>query len=439
MIAKIGNRLISSLKPKDKPYQVHDKELRRFILRVQPTGAMTYYCNVDLPNGKRTTKNIGSHTVFKPAQARDEAIKILGDVAKGIDPTASKRGAREKTLKSYIEEEYGPWLKSRQKKGEEEIDAKSEARALATLKMIETSFADFQGKKLSNISPWVIEKWKMNAINKGAKPATINRKMDALRAAFSKAVKWEKLEKNPFSQVEWCELDDNSVVRYLTDEEAYRLESALLQRDQKARLDRKNANQWRSDRGYALLPNLDDVSFADYLIPMVRLSRNLGLRRAELFHLELKHVDLLSATPTVTIVGDNSKNGKTRHIPLNQIAFQTIKDWISQNHITQGLLFPSANGGPMNNVNKSWKAILKQAQINNFRWHDMRHDFASRLVMSGVDLNTVRELLGHGDLKMSLRYAHLSPKIKAEAVARLNPGQSGSKGPNIPKRKSIVN
>ena len=73
----------------------------------------------------------------------------------------------------------------------------------------------------------------------------------------------------------------------------------------------------------------------------------------------------------------------------------------------------------MTDIKKGWGRLIADARIDEFRFHDLRHHFASRLVRAGVDLNTVRELLGHADITMTLRYAHLAPDTLAAAVAKL--------------------
>lgn len=86
----------------------------------------------------------------------------------------------------------------------------------------------------------------------------------------------------------------------------------------------------------------------------------------------------------------------------------------------KGLVFPGKDGRKMfDNMQKSWKKLLELAEIENFTWHDMRHDYASQLVMANVDLNTARELLGHADIKMTLVYPHLAPEHKRKAIESL--------------------
>jgi integrase len=100
-------------------------------------------------------------------------------------------------------------------------------------------------------------------------------------------------------------------------------------------------------------------------------------------------------------------------VPLNDEAVRVLRDWREQ----------AGAGARVFHVvgfQTAWETVLKRARIRKFRWHDLRHHFASRLVQQGVPLNTVRDLLGHGSVGMSLRYAHLAPDQRREAVAKLN-------------------
>ncbi len=149
---------------------------------------------------------------------------------------------------------------------------------------------------------------------------------------------------------------------------------------------------------------------------MVLLFLHTGLRRGEVFNLNWADVDLDRAN--LTVHGTGAKNQQTRHVPLNTEALAVLEGWRNQTK-DDGLIFPGKSGERFNNIRRSWSGVLDAANISGFRLHDLRHTFASRLVMAGVDLNTVRELLGHSDYAMTLRYAHLAPEHKAAAVARL--------------------
>jgi Phage integrase family len=101
-------------------------------------------------------------------------------------------------------------------------------------------------------------------------------------------------------------------------------------------------------------------------------------------------------------------------VALNEDAVSVLRLWREQSG-TGSRVFGVTTG-----FQSAWKTVLKRARISKFRWHDLRHHFASRLVQKGVPLNTVRDLPGHGSVGMSLRYAHLAPDQRRDAVAKLN-------------------
>ena len=110
---------------------------------------------------------------------------------------------------------------------------------------------------------------------------------------------------------------------------------------------------------------------------------------------------------------------KVRHVPLNSEAYRVLENWKKQSQDSVEYVFANKDGLPFGDVKKGWSKIIKAASVEDFRWHDFRHHFASKLVMAGVSLNTVRELLGHSSYAMTLRYAHISEGHEAEAVEML--------------------
>ncbi|OOZ34955.1 hypothetical protein BOW51_11650 [Solemya velesiana gill symbiont] len=113
----------------------------------------------------------------------------------------------------------------------------------------------------------------------------------------------------------------------------------------------------------------------------------------------------------LTVHGKGAKSKQTRHIPLNATACAVLKT-----HKGKVTPLPSMPVFGQHEFRKAFTALLKTAKIDNFRFHDCRHTFASRLVMAGIPLNTVRELMGHASLEMTLIYAHLAPDNLHHAV-----------------------
>ncbi|MGJ8694525.1 MAG: tyrosine-type recombinase/integrase [Thalassotalea sp.] len=387
--------------------RINDTEISGFHARISPKGLITYYLFYRI-NGKQVNYRLGIDGQITSAQARDLAKDKSALVHQGVDVQAEKKKARIKTslskfttLSAFLEQKYFPFLKNRNPKTADKV-----------MKALRSSFPKLNEKQLEEITAWELEKWRSERLDSGVKPATVNRQINALQGCLSRAVEWGVIESHDLKTLKALKVD-NSKVRYLSKDEEQRLREALKQRDEKLKQARTEENDFRKRRRLSLKPDLSEFNYPDHVTPVVLLAMNTGMRRGEMLSLEWHHINL--ERKVLTIVYDKTKSGQTRHIPLNNEAYNALVDWQKLSGET-GYVFKDNKGSHIIDINSQWNALLKHAEITDFRFHDLRHHFASKLVMATVDLNTVRELLGHSDLTMTLRYAHLAPEHKAAAV-----------------------
>jgi site-specific recombinase XerD len=209
-------------------------------------------------------------------------------------------------------------------------------------------------------------------------PATPNRYRALLSLTYRLAIRNGKVKENPARLVPH-RLEDNARIRFLYADEETALRKAIE----------------------AKCPER---------LPEFVLALNTGLRLSEQYGLPWENVSL----PLRILTIRRSKNGAMRHVPLNQAAVRALEalreQYPASELVCRGVKEP-----------RRWfEPVLKNAKVSNFSWHCLRHTFASRLTMAGVDLRTVQELMGHKCIAMTVRYSHLAPKHTLAAVERLD-------------------
>jgi integrase len=250
----------------------------------------------------------------------------------------------------------------------------------------------FGNTPLLRITPELVNEYRQERIARDqVSQQTVNRDLQELKTMFNQIIsskRWRRVLENPVSYVKLAK-ERNERVRYLEYEEIQKLLA----------------------------------SAADHLRPILVMALHTGMRRGEILNLRWTDIDFKNDNVHVR----EAKNGEGRYIPLSAELRRILQSLPSR--FLGGYVFPSrlprrkrkeshvvGQQHSYVDLKNSFSSALTKAGISDFRFHDLRHTFASQMVMNGADLNTVRELLGHKSIKMTLRYAHLSQTHKKKAI-----------------------
>jgi integrase len=435
--------------PREREYDVRDRGAKEsqpgLLMRVWPSGKKVYYVQV----GRGRRERIGDVGTFTLKRARREAQSKLGKVADGHDFTAERKRKKVEaqakaasTLGGFID---GPWTEY----GEGHIASFKRMRVC-----VKYSFSALLDRPMAEIEKLDIARWKKDRKTRTRKDgtprkkvtlATMQREVTYLKAILNHAVKTGLIASHKLATFtlkgDLEDVHNPEKIRYLEPAEEARLRRALDVREQTVRTYDATVNAARVRRGLDPLPLPHPDAYADHIKPLVLLALLTGLRRGDLFDLKWSHVDL-GLGQIRKVIGKTShakrKRGKpvtATILPLAPEAVQilrTLKEHRDGAQVLRtlraqmeptDLVFPSPKtGARLDNINNAFEHLMRDAQITEFRFHDLRHTFASRLVQAGVDLNTTRELMTHSDIKMTLVYAHLNPDHKQAALKRAFPG-----------------
>lgn len=411
---RIDRTFLRSLQATGSYQEYADPDCMGLAVKVSPGGRISFTLRFRKTDGKQSRKTLGYFPSMTITDARRLALETLSVTERHNESDVVRLEKRRRraeqsqqlkesiTLREFIDGPFRHWKETEQSSGKK------------ALQLIERKFADWLDLPMVDLTQKMVEIWRSGRL-KTVQKATAARELNTLKGVYSKALEWGEIHANPLQSVKATGSSD-PITRYLSEEEDEALLKALDEREQEIRQERRTANAWRRERNYPLLVDLDALTYADYLKPAVLLAKNTGMRRGEMLALMWSDIDL--ERRFIYVRSATAKGEKHRKIPLNMTATEMLTHWKKQAH--PKYVFSIENDEPLKDLKKSWAGVVKRAKIENFRWHDLRHDFASQLVMSGVDLNTVRELLGHGSIATTLRYAHLAPEHKSAAVAKLD-------------------
>ena len=313
-------------------------------------------------------------TARTKSQAEHAEAKVRLEIHEG--KYGRPQGTR--TLDDFVEKVYTPWAKANKKSWKIDI---------SRLKPI---LAFFGKKKLSEVSPFLIEKYKIQrraapVISKNkSKPrmvASVNRELRLLSRIFRLAVSSKEAAENPCREVKILKGEQHRT-RYLLPEEEGRLMTTL-------------------------------TGERSHLCDMVTLAINTGLRVNELFGLKREDVDFHRDVLYIK----HTKTDEDREVPLNDTARELLRELMQADRMGGEFLFTNPKTGTRyTTIKTAWLTACRNAGLTNLRFHDLRHTFGTRAADAGVPLPAIRDVMGHRSIQTTERYAHATDEGKRRAV-----------------------
>ena len=373
MNQRLTKRAVESIQPHEKnELLIWDSELKGFGVRVFPTGRRTYFIQYRNSHGDTRRKKIGVHGIITADLAREEAKKLLGDVAKGQDPSVECKIVSN-DMRHSMQELADQYLL---------LHAKPN-KALQCYKDDMSKIKNIILKKYGHLRVDAITTLDLQKLHSELHktPVKANRTIALLSTMFNFAIRWGWRSNNPAKGIK--KYKEHGRDRWLNDEEVQRLLTSL--------------NNYHNQ----------NVANA------IRLLVLMGSRKTEVLSAKWDQIDLERGTWTQR--AHSTKQRKMEYLPVSSPVLEILTKM--KTHADSPFLFPGkVPGQPLKDPKKAWNTIRNKAGVFDVHIHDLRHTFASHLVSSGVSLSIVGKLLGHTQASTTQRYAHLAVAPLREAA-----------------------
>lgn len=324
-----------------------------------------YYCRFQI-KGER------HHYLCKGAKSKQEAEQIeaalkfkLMQQQNGVIPRDKKKVKLNTLLELFLS--YS------------RLNKRSYKSDVYMVKYIQQYFKESYAEDITLVK---LEKFKAYLLKeRGVENSTFNRYKAVLSKVYNLGIANKLIKENLIKDFKKLQ-EKNFKIRFLTKEEENRL--------------------------------LDVVKInAPYLEDLIICALQTGMRRSEIFNLKWSNIDF--DYKFIELL--ETKSGRSRKIPLSDKLITVLE---KQSKEFDYVFINKETGKPYTDIKHSFQSSLKKANIQNFRFHDLRHTVATRLVEKGIDLVVVKEILGHADIQTTMRYAHAVPQRKLEAISVLN-------------------